>query len=121
MIKRLMIAGAILSFSFGCGSSSTSPSNTPPASGGTPVSIVSGASVRTTTAYSPNPISVAVGGSITWMNNDSTTHTSTADNGAWDSGTIGPGATFTRTFPTAGSFTYHCSIHPNMVATVTVQ
>jgi plastocyanin len=123
MLKRLAIAAAILSFSFGCGSSSTSPSNPPTIGGGngSPVSIVAGASVRTTTAYSPNPISISTGGSVTWMNNDSTVHTSTSDSGAWDSGTIAPGGSFTRTFSTAGTFNYHCSIHPNMVATVTVQ
>jgi plastocyanin len=34
---------------------------------------------------------------------------------------IGPGRTFSRTFQTAGSFQYHCSIHPGMVGTVSVQ
>jgi plastocyanin len=75
----------------------------------------------TTTAYTPNPISVSVGGTVMWMNNDSIAHTSTSDNGTWDSGTMAPGASFSRTFPTAGTFTYHCAIHPNMVGTVTVQ
>jgi plastocyanin len=55
------------------------------------------------------------------VNNDTTTHTSTGSNGAWDSGSIAPGASFSRTFPAAGSFTYHCTIHPGMVGTVTVQ
>jgi plastocyanin len=34
---------------------------------------------------------------------------------------MNPGATFTRTFPSAGTFQYHCTIHPGMVGTVTVQ
>jgi plastocyanin len=55
------------------------------------------------------------------MNNDNLAHTSTADGGAWNSGTIQPGGQFTFTFQSAGTFTYHCSIHPGMVATVTVQ
>ena len=42
----------------------------------------------TTTAYTPNPITVAVGGTVTWTNNDSTTHTSTANGGAWNSGSF---------------------------------
>src|SRR5215510_12157241 len=100
----------------------TSPSPTPTTSGpGTPVSIVFGASTMTSTAFAPNPVTVAVGGTVTWANNDSTTHTSTSDSGAWNSGSIVPGGTFTRTFSTAGTFTYHCSIHPNIVGTVTVQ
>lgn len=56
-----------------------------------------------------------------FVNNDNTTHTSAADGGAWNSGNIAPGASFSQTFQTAGSFTYHCAIHPNMVGTVTVQ
>jgi plastocyanin len=33
---------------------------------------------------------------------------------------MAPGATFSRTFSTAGTFTYHCTIHPGMVGTVSV-
>jgi plastocyanin len=58
---------------------------------------------------------------VTWTNNDNTTHTSVSDGNVWNSGAIAPQASFSRTFPTAGSFPYHCSIHPNMVGTVTVQ
>lgn len=75
----------------------------------------------TTTAYAPNPITIAVGGTVTWMNNDNTAHTATATAGAFDSGTIAPGASFSRTFTAAGSFPYRCTLHPGMVGTVTVQ
>ena len=34
---------------------------------------------------------------------------------------MNPGAQFNFTFQSAGTFTYRCTIHPNMVATVTVQ
>jgi plastocyanin len=124
---RFAFATAVLVISCGCGSSYSSPSGpsnpapTTPTITGTQVAIVSGASTRTTTAYAPNPVTLAVGGTITWVNNDNTPHTSTGDNGAWNSGSISAGATFTRTFSTAGSFTYHCTIHPGMVGTVTVQ
>jgi len=85
------------------------------------VSIVVGASTQTTTAYTPNPVSIAVGGTVMWTNNDSTTHTSTSDGGVWNSGAIAPGRTFSQTFSTAGTFPYHCTIHPRMVGTITVQ
>ena len=98
--------------STGSGSSGTS---------GTPVSIVSGASTLTTTAYSPNPLNVTVGTTVTWTNNDNTSHTSTANNGQWASPLIGPTGQFSTTFTSAGSFTYHCTIHPGMVGTVNVQ
>jgi len=124
MRYRIALAGVLLGLSVGCGGYS-SPSSPTPSSGGTgggsPVSIVSGASTKTTTAYSPSPITISVGGTVTWTNNDNTTHTSTADGGLWTSGSIGPGGSFSYKFPTAGTFQYHCSIHPGMVGTVTVQ
>jgi plastocyanin len=83
--------------------------------------IVRGALVLTTTAYAPNPVTVPVGSTLTWTNNDTTAHTSSADGGAWDSGPIDPGRTFTMTFSSAGTFRYHCNIHPGMVGTVNVQ
>ena len=123
MRLRLLLALAVLSASAACGSSSspmTAPSPTPSTSG-TAVSIVRGASTLTSTAYAPNPVTIPVGGTVMWTNNDTTSHTATAADGTWNSGTLAPGATFSRTFPTAGSFPYACTIHPGMVATVTVQ
>ena len=119
----LIGAALVLLVANGCGGSSmTNPSPTPgPITSGTTVSIVSGSSTRTTTAYSPNPINVSVGSSVTWTNNDTVAHTSTSDNGQWNSGTLAPQASFSRMFSTTGTFTYHCAIHPGMVGTVTVQ
>ena len=83
--------------------------------------MVSGASGLTNTAYSPNPVNVPVGTTVSWLNNDSTTHTSASNNGVWTSPNVAPGGRFNFTFSTAGSFQYHCAIHPNMVGTVNVQ
>jgi len=83
--------------------------------------MVNGAFNLTTTAFSPNPLSVAAGTTVTWINNDVTTHDSRADNGSFNTGLISPGASASVTFSTAGSFVYHCTIHPGMVGTVTVQ
>ena len=124
MIVRLLSVTGLILFLTACGSSSsstTTPSSPSPSAGGTPVSIVSGASILTATAFAPNPITVGLGGSVTWTNRDNTTHTATATDGGWNSGNIAPGGTFTRTFPTAGSFPYHCTLHPGMVGTVVVQ
>jgi plastocyanin len=116
---RLSIIAGLIGLTVGCGSSSPSAPST--GGTGTPVSIVAGSSTLTTTAYAPNPISVAIGGTITWTNNDVVAHTSTGDDGSWNSGTIAPGSNFSRTFPSAGTFAYHCTIHPGMVGTVTVR
>jgi plastocyanin len=58
-----------------------SKNDTAPANGSS-VSIVVGASLPTSTAYAPNPIIISNGGTVTWTNNDNTTHTSVADGGA---------------------------------------
>ena len=109
----------ILGLAAGCGGGgSTAPTVNAP---GTPVSIVNGATGLTTTVYSPDPLTVTVGTQVSFVNNDSTTHTSVGDAGQWNSGNITPGSFFTTTFNTAGTFTYHCSIHPNMIGKVTVQ
>ena len=122
---RLRASAAVLLavLAAGCGSSSNNNSSmtNPSPSNGATVTIVSGARSLTTTAYSPNPISVSVGTTITWLNNDSTAHTATSNNGAFDTGTISAGGSVSRQFSTAGSFPYHCSFHPGMVATINVQ
>lgn len=114
-ITTLVLAAA------GCGQSSspTNPSPTPSTNGST-VSIVAGASTKTSNAYNPNPISVSRGTTVMWTNNDTVTHTSTSDNGGWNSGAIAPGGSFSFMFQSAGTFTYHCQIHPGMVGTVSV-
>ena len=93
--------------------------------GGTSVSIVSGSSTLTTNAYSPNPIQVSVGDTVTWTNDDVQPHTvSSGENatpsGLFESGIMAPGATFQHTFTEAGEYPYFCLLHPNMVGTVSV-
>ncbi len=66
-------------------------------------------------------ITVSVGTTVTWTNNDSTSHTVTADDGSFKSDPLGAGATFSQTFATAGTFAYHCTIHPTMTGSVTVK
>ncbi len=73
-------------------------------------------------AFVPARIVVRPGTRITWVNNDSAPHTVTANNGAFDSGTLQQGEKFSRTFTKAGKkFAYHCEIHPQMQGKVTVK
>jgi len=60
------------------------------------------------------------GDSIRWTNMDGFTHTSTSDNGVWNSGNLLNGQSYTFGFSTAGSFPYHCAIHITMKDTITV-
>ena len=64
---------------------------------------------------------VAVGEEVTVRNDDAVPHTWTADDGSFDSGTIGAGATFTFTFDEPGEYAYVCTIHPTMSGTITVE
>ncbi len=71
-------------------------------------------------AFSPAAVSTTLGGAVTWTFQDSVGHTSTSDQGFWDSGIKSGGATYARTFTSAGTFAYHCTIHSMMRGTVKV-
>ena len=107
-----------------CKSSSSPSTPSPPAGGGTQaqktITIPAGDAYTGSTNYSPRTVTVSVGGSVVWTNKDGEKHTSVSDSGLWTSD-IAPGAEFTRTFPTAGKFDFHCSLHPGMTGTITVQ
>ena len=70
-------------------------------------------------AFGPAEITIAAGGTVTWTNTDSQAHTATSS-GNFDTGPIEPDATASVTFDEPGTFTYICSFHPFMTATVTV-
>jgi LPXTG-motif cell wall-anchored protein len=70
--------------------------------------------------FDPDQLSVAPGTTVTWVNEGQAPHTTTADDGTWDSGTLQPGEDFSFTFDQPGTYTYHCSIHPDMTASVKV-
>lgn len=96
------------------------------------VRIPQGSSSLTDDAYIPNPVEVNVGATVTWINDDFTTHTATSgDPGSGSTGIfggsedspeiIGPeGDTQSYTFDEAGEFPYYCTLHPSMVGTVVV-
>jgi plastocyanin len=71
-------------------------------------------------AFGPQTLGAKVGESVTWTNEDGATHTVTADDGAFDSGNLAGGKTFSFAFDTAGTFAYHCNIHRSMTGKVTV-
>ncbi len=73
-------------------------------------------------AFGPANTTVSVGDTVTWTNDeDSVGHTTTSDDGFWKSDLLKPGDGFKRTFDEAGTFTYFCSIHPSMKASITVE
>jgi plastocyanin len=71
--------------------------------------------------FEPAELRVPAGATVTWTNRGADVHTSTSDGPGWDSGNVVPGASYSRTFPTTGSFPYHCEPHPTMRATIVVE
>lgn len=71
-------------------------------------------------AYDPDPVTVQVGGKVTWLNQDSAPHTASAEDGSFDTGTLEQGKLKSETFKTAGTYAYVCEIHPTMHGTVEV-
>ena len=70
--------------------------------------------------FEPANAAVQPGDTITWINEGAHPHTVTADDGSFDSGTLQPGQSFSWTFQAPGAVTYHCSIHPFMMGSVSV-
>lgn len=70
--------------------------------------------------FSPDPINITVGTTVRWTNQDGVLHTSTSDGAVWDSGNLSNGQQFSYTFNIAGSYPYHCSVHPSMLGTINV-
>jgi plastocyanin len=104
---RLTVVSAIVMLAIACGggysSPSTAPSPTPsptPTPGGSSssVSIPVGASSLGIGAYSPHELSVIAGTTVTWMNPDAESHTSTSDVAGWHSGVVAPGGQFSVAF-----------------------
>ena len=98
------------------------------------VSIVSGASSKTTDAFSPNPVNAKVGDTVTWTNKDSQPHTITSGSGtnATPDGKFNSSpppnlsplivsqGTFSVKFNATGDYPYYCELHPTMMGTVKV-
>ena len=104
-----------------------------PVAGETKVFIVPGAATLGDKGFSPNPMNVKAGDTVTWINRDNMEHTVTSGTGPrdrsmgiqFDSGLSGPtvlteGKTFTHQFTNAGEFPYFCEIHPTLVGKVFV-
>ena len=94
---------------------------------GASVSIVPNASTMGDKAFSPNPVEIKAGETVTWTNDDSQIHTATSgavgaeDSGkVFDSGILSPKATFDFKFDQAGEVDYYCTLHPQMVGKVVV-
>ena len=132
----LLMAASVAAIALArCSSSSnpTGPTYGTPTSATTPTPVTTPTATPATTpmtaqgtiaGFAFGSLTVAVGTSVTWMNMDSAPHTATSDASSafqFDTGTIAPGATSGPiVFNTAGTFPYHCNVHPSMHATIVV-
>lgn len=74
--------------------------------------------------FIPATLTVNKGTTVTWKNEDETAHTVSSDTtgtGGFSSKPLNPGDSFTHTFDSAGTFPYHCEIHPYLKGTVIVR
>lgn len=72
-------------------------------------------------AFDPDSVTISVGTTVRWTNLDAALHTSTSDDGVWDSGNLNTNDQFTFTFDSSATYPYHCEIHPAMTATIIVE
>jgi plastocyanin len=110
------------------GTTPTTSTTTPPAATATQAGNAQTVMIITDSsgsfAFSPASLTIKTGTTVTWKNTKAVSHTVTSDDGkSFDSGAANPIAadgTFSSTFTTAGTFAYHCAIHPFMKATIIV-
>jgi plastocyanin len=119
---RLALVG-LLAVLASCGGNKNEPSPTPDPGplGEEPTRIrIPSSDGYGTSSFSPGSVTIAVGKTIEWENEDTFAHTTTSDTGLWN-GTMGPNGDFRRTFTVAGTFNYRCTIHAGMDGTIIVQ
>lgn len=127
--RLIALAGAALIALAACSGAASTPApiaaptaapTAAPASSGTGGGAGKAVSIKNF-AFDPGTVAAKVGEKVTWTNGDSTKHTVTFDDASvTSSGEFDGGATFSQAISKAGSFAYHCAIHPNMKGTVTV-
>jgi len=118
----LIVLLALIIFAAGCTQPATQAQGqqagqaaTTPSTGGEAQNLV----MITSFSFEPSTITVPKGAAVTWTNQDPVAHTITGAD--FDSGTVGPGQNYSHVFDKAGTYEYHCAIHPSMKGTVVVQ
>lgn len=124
LLPRIAILPIALGLVVGCSSNDSNP--TAPGGGGgggTADVVINIVANNGANSFSPNPDTVLVGQTVSWKNQDTATHTATADTGpAFSTGNIAPSATSSPiAMNTAGSYPYHCGLHPSMTGTLVVK
>jgi amicyanin len=127
-VAVIIVAISVLVAACGNGGSSdttATTATTAPSSGSSTTASAGGGSevkvIMTNRSYDPETVTIKVGDTVTWVNEDAPQHDVVADNGEFKSDLFDKGQTFSFTFTKAGTYPYHCSIHPGMTGTVIVE
>jgi plastocyanin len=72
-------------------------------------------------AFSPKVLTVTVGQTARFVNQDQEAHTVVADKGAFNSGGLDTNDSWTVRLQKPGTYAYFCSLHPYMKGTIVVQ
>jgi plastocyanin len=98
-----------------CGTDSTASSGEDPPAIAATIHIADG-------KFEPRIIDIAVGGSVTWINDDVASHNvKFLEPSTFNSGIIKPAATWIQTFTSAGTYDYYCDFHNSMKGSVVVR
>ncbi len=114
-VSLLVVAGLAADFSARA-SSGTVLANANPAPTAAPIVVT----IRDF-AFKPATLTIPVGTTVQWKNEDSASHTATSLTGVWDTGNLDQGQSGSFTFTKAGSYDYLCNYHPSMRATIVVK
>jgi plastocyanin len=132
-VAAMLLGFVIVAMFAGCGGgtsgATTGPSATaaPSATTASPASSTGGGQSATVEVvmkdikFVPDSLTIKVGQTVTWVNQDNATHDVVATQGEFKSDLFGKGQSFSFTFSKAGTYPYYCSVHPTMKGTIVVQ
>ena len=136
IIALVVLGGAIIWLIINNTVSTTPPTNsssqqttTPPSTSSTSTDMTASSSVAVTIqdmAFQPQAITIKKGTKVTWTNQDTIKHSVVADSASnaanlpTTNTLFGKGQTYSFTFDTVGTISYHCSAHPTMTGTIEV-
>jgi amicyanin len=125
-VAVIIVSLSLVVAACGNGGSSGTTATIAPGSGSSTTASASGGSsevkvIMTNRSYDPETVTIKVGDTVTWVNEDAPQHDVVADNGEFKSDLFDKGQTFSFKFTKAGTYPYHCSIHPGMTGTVIVE
>jgi plastocyanin len=124
-VGLIVVSLVLLIAMVGCGSTAaggtTSTTQTGPTSTGAGQGTGTVEVVMKNIKFVPDTVTIKVGQTVTWVNQDSAQHDVVANQGEFKSQLFDQGQSFSFTFTKAGTYKYYCSIHPQMLGTVIVQ